>query len=321
MIAGLPSAVLAALLLSHSLASVAEEGGSGHYFPGSMSSFIDGVPAGETVIARLNVLTYDGEFDSDIAVPIAGLAALDVEVKSKAVGLTGLWRPPVDLGERWSYAAAVTVPFIDLEVEADVGSPNDPLGRTIRRSDSASGLGDVLLLPFMVNYSVSPALNYNFRLGVYAPTGDYQKGQLANQGKNFWTIEPTLAVIYLNPVTGREFSVFLGTDFNSENSDTDYKSGSQVHLEATASQHFPLWGGLGGIGVSGFWYEQVEGDSGDGATFGSFKARSTGVGPAVSWTGKMFGEDSVIEFKWLHESGVRRRPEGDTLFLKAVFKF
>jgi len=37
---------------------IAEEGGSGHYMPGSMSSFIDGVPAEPTFITRLNYLNY-----------------------------------------------------------------------------------------------------------------------------------------------------------------------------------------------------------------------------------------------------------------------
>lgn len=105
----------------------AEEGGSGHYFPGSMSTFIDGIPAEETIVFRLNLLDYSGNFDSDVAAPIAGLTALDVEVDSVALGFTGLWRPPVDLGERWSYAAAITVPFVDIEVEADVAVANDPL--------------------------------------------------------------------------------------------------------------------------------------------------------------------------------------------------
>ncbi|QFU76860.1 hypothetical protein EY643_15045 [Halioglobus maricola] len=301
--------------------ALAEEGGSGHYFPGSMSSFIDGIPASETVIFRLNVLDYAGEFDSDVTVPVAGLAALDVEVDSFAVGLTGVWRPPIDLGERWSYAAAITVPFVDIEVEADVRVPADPQQRTVRRSDSDSGLGDVLLFPLMLNYNVSPALNYNFRVGLYAPTGDYEVGQLANTGKNYWSIEPTAAMVYLNPKSGREFSAFLGATFNEENDKTDYESGTQAHLEVTASQHFPLWGGLGGAGLTGFWYKQITGDSGDGANYGDFKAKSLGIGPVVSWVGDVAGVSTVASFKWLHESGVERRPEGDTLFLKIVTKF
>lgn len=299
---------------------LAEEGGSGHYFPGSMSSFVDGVPTDETVIFRLNVLDYDGDFDSDVRVPIAGLAALGVKVESTAVALTTLWRPPVEIGDNWSYAAAITVPYIDLKVSADVAAPVDPMGRTVRREDSVSGLGDIMVFPLMLNYNASPALNYNFRIGLYAPTGDYEQGALANEGKNYWSVEPTAAVVYLNPKTGREFSAFLGATFNDENDDTDYESGTQMHLEATASQHFPLWGGLAGAGVTGFWYEQVTGDSGDGATFGSFKGRTTGIGPVVSYTGKLGGNDLIAEFKWLHESHVERRPEGDILFLKVVLK-
>lgn len=286
-----------------------------------MSSFIDGVPLAETIILRLNVLEYSGEFDNDVTVPIAGLAALDVEVDSFAIALTGLWRPPVDLGENWSYAAAITVPYIDLEVEADAAVPIDPMQRTVRRQDSASGLGDILLLPLMLNYNVSQALNYNFRIGLYAPSGDYKAGKLANQGKNFWSIEPTAAMVYLNPKTGRELSAFLGVTFNQENSDTDYKSGTQAHLELTAAQHFPLWGGLAGAGLTGFWYQQISDDSGSGANFGGFRARALGIGPVVSYTGKLGSNDLVAEFKWLHESGVKRRAEGDTLFLKVVVKF
>lgn len=168
---------------------------------------------------------------------------------------------------------------------------------------------------------VYPALNYNFRVGLYAPTGDYQKGALANEGKNFWSVEPTAAVIYLNPQTGLELSAFLGSTFNEKNSATNYKSGTQMHLETTVAQHLPLWGGGASGGLTGFWYEQVTGDSGSGATFGDFEARSCGVAPVVSYSRELGGNDFIAEFKWLHEFSVKRRPEGDTLFLKALLKF
>lgn len=298
-----------------------EEGGSGHYFPGSMSSFVDGVPAEEALITRLNVLSYSGSVDSDLKVPIAGLAAVDVDVESFAVGLTALWRPPGAGFGNWSYAAAITVPFVSIEVEANVVSPNDPLARTLRRSDTATGLGDILLLPVMFNYALNPALNANFRLGIYAPTGDYELGALANQGKNYWTFEPIAALIYLNPKNGFEASGFLGLDFNTENSATDYNTGTQAHFEGTLAQHLPLWGGSAGIGITGFWYQQLQGDSGDGATFGDFKARALGIGPVISYVQSFSNHDFMAAFKWLHEQGVERRPEGDTLFLKLMLKF
>ena len=309
------------LFAFHCSPSAAEEGGSGRYFPGSMASFVDGVPTGETVIVRLNVLHYIGDFSSNLVVPIAGLAALDVKVKSTAVGLTGLWRPPIDMGDHWSYAASLTVPFVNTKVEADVLSPNDPLQRTVRRSDTVTGLGDIFMLPIMLNYNVSQALNFNFRVGLYAPTGDYQEGELANEGKNFWSVEPTAAMLYLSPENGREFSAFLGTTFNEKNSASDYRSGNQMHMEITAAQHFPIGNGGASAGVTGFWYEQVTGDSGSGATFGAFKARTRGLGPVIAYNHKLGSNDFIAELKWLREFDVERRPEGDIVFLKALIKF
>ena len=110
-------------------------------------------------------------------------------------------------------------------------------------------------------------------------------------------------------------------DFNQENDDTNYKSGNQAHFEVTVAQHLPLWGGGASVGVTGFWYKQVTGDNGDGANFGDFKARSMGIGPVVSYSRKLDSSDFIAEFKWLHESGVEKRPEGDTLFLKVMLKF
>ena len=82
-----------------------------------------------------------------------------------------------------------------------------------------------------------------------------------------------------------------------------------------------MWGGGASVGLTGFWYKQITGDSGSGATFGDFKARALGVGPVVSLSRKLNQSDLIAEFKWLHESGVERRAEGDTLFLKVMLKF
>jgi len=299
----------------------AEEGGSGHYMPGSMASFVDGVPTEPTFITRLNYIHYDGSIGADRSIPIAGMTALNVNAKSDAYGLTLLWAPDWNMGEKWSYAMSTTIPWISMEVTADVmASPSDSTF-TVGRNDTENGLGDIVLMPLMFNYKVSKDLNTNFRLGLYAPTGDYESGRLANTGKNFWTIEPTAAIIYFGQKNGIEASFFLGMDFNTENDETEYKSGIQAHLDGTLAQHFPLGGGLAGAGVSGFWYQQISGDSGDGASFGSFKARAHGIGPVLSYASKIAGRDIIAELKWLHEFDNKKRLEGDTVFFKVLAKF
>lgn len=301
--------------------SHAEEGGSGHYFPGSFASFMDGVSPTPAFIVRANVLHYSGNVDAQRAIPVGGMTALGVDVESDVLGITLFWRPEWGtINERWNYAMSATAPVVDIKVTADVLSgPNQSV--KARRSDKASGLGDLVLMPLMLNYNANPDLNFNFRLTAYAPTGSYETGKLANTGKNFWTVEPTVALMYLGQKNGIEGSLFLGASFNEENPDTHYKSGTQMHLDGTLAQHFPLWGGLASAGATGYWYQQVEGDSGEGANLGSLEARAHGIGPVVSWV-QSFGRNQLLaELKWVHEFNVSKRPEGDIVFLKVMYKF
>ena len=287
-----------------------------------MASFIDGVPLTETFLLRANVVYYNGSISANKSLPIAGLTAAGVDASSWGFGLTALWRPPLDLGERWSYAMSATIPYLLMDVSANLNatSPSGAPG-SITRSSDTNALGDIVLMPLMLNYNVHPDFNVNFRVGIYAPTGNYEVGRLANTGKNFWTIEPTLGLMYFGQKNGFEASVFLGADFNTENPDTNYTSGTQFHVDGTLAQHFPLFGGLAGAGVSAYYYQQVTGDSGSGATLGDFKGQSIGVGPVVSYTTKIGTHDTIVELKWLHEVETQNRLQGDIVWLKAVFKF
>ena len=132
--------------------ATAEEGGSGHYLPGSMASFVDGVPLTETFIARLNLLYYQGSIGAERPLPIGGRTALGASASSWAYGLTLLWRPPLELGERWSYAMSATIPALSMHVNADLATtlPGGATG-TVARASNTNGLGDVVLMPLMLN--------------------------------------------------------------------------------------------------------------------------------------------------------------------------
>ena len=305
---------LIAVLTASTFQLRAEEGGSGHYLPGSMSSFADSVPPTETFVARYNLLYYDGSIDvNGIPLPIAGLNAAGVNASSWANGLTLLWRPPGDFGDGLSYAMSATIPMVSMDVSAKVGP--------FQRSESLDGLGDIVLMPLMFNYKLNDDLNASARLGIYAPTGDYEVGRLANTGKNFWTFEPTVGLMYFGKENGIEASLFNGISLNTENEDTNYQSGAQFHVDGTLAQHFPILGGLAGVGDNGYWYEQVVGDSGAGAFLGDFKGRTAGLGPVLSFAGKLGDLDMVTELKWLHEMETKNRLQGDYVWLKVLFKF
>ncbi len=299
----------------------AEEGGSGHYLPGAMASFIDGVPLKETFLTRINVVNYDGSVGGNVRVPIGGLTTLG-RMRSRRVTVSRSVASACRTGREVELRDERHLPVVAMDVSANVLVTAPGGGQiTVKRSDSQSGLGDLVLIPLMLNYSVDPDFNVNFRVVAYAPTGDYEVGRLANTGKNFWSTSPTLALMYLGQKNGREASLFIGADFNEENSDTNYKSGTQFHLDGTLAQHFPAFGGLASVGVSAFYYKQVTADSGDGATLGDFEGKSVGIGPVVSYAGKIATHDIVAELKWLHETDTEKRLEGDIVWFKLVYKF
>jgi hypothetical protein len=304
----------------------AEEGGSGHYQPGSMASFTDGVAPQESFLVRWNLVNYEGSAGLDRPLPFNGLIAANADVSVWANGLTLFWRPPFEISDsgKWSYAMSATIPYVSLDVTADVATtlPGGAPGPTLHVSDSIDGVGDIVIQPVMFNYNINPNLNFNMRLSLYAPTGSYKAGRLANTGKNYWSYEPTVALMYMGTKNGIEASWFTGLTINEENDDTDYKSGNQFHTELTVAQHFPLGKGLAGAGLTGFYYDQVTGDSGSGATFGDFEAKVAGVGPVVSYIKQYGNKDKLMaELKWLHEFDVEKRPEGDTVFFKLLYQF
>lgn len=315
------------LLLIPSLAAVlatpalqAEEGGAAHYAPGAMSSAVDMLPGRET-FAYANVFTYyGGDAGASKTFRFGGLLAADVDVNAYIDTSLLLYQTPF---QKWNigYAVAAAIPYAWVNVEA-TATYTRPRGRTVTRrvDDFESGLGDIQIFPVMLVWT-----NGDFKVGgnfgIFAPTGDYEKGRLANTGKNYWTFEPGLNFSWLSSKIGTEVTLFAGVDFNTENPDTDYRSGTSVHLDGTVAQHLPLFGGFIGVGANAFYYQQITGDSGSGATLGDFKVMTAGVGPLLNYVRKFNGHDVFIEAKWLPELTTEKRTRGDFVWVKAGCAF
>jgi hypothetical protein len=197
-----------------------------------------------------------------------------------------------------------------------------PGGRTASRSDSVGGLGDIEFWPVALTWSaLNNDLHVDFYGGIYAPTGEFLKNRLANQGLGYWTFEPGVLISYLGQKNGFEFSTYLGYDINTEKTTTDYHSGQMFHIDASVAQHLPLGPGLIGIGANAFYLQQTTGDSGSGARLGSFEEMTAGVGPVVSYAAQ-FGKTSfAAEVKWLPQIGVQNTFNGNYVWFKVGVQF
>ncbi len=303
----------------------AEQGGSAHYLPGATASFIDAFPGKPGGLAVFNYFTYyDASADANRQLPLGGFLAANVDATVYADTIAAIYQTPWEvLGGGFAFGLAV--PYVWLEVEAQTqrigpGGVLDPVVRNVR--DTANGLGDLTIIPFMLGWTnLAPDLKVDARLGIYVPTGEYEVGQLANVGKNYWTFEPGIMASWLSSKIGTEVSLYAGVDFNLENEDMDYTSGTSLHLDLTIAQHLPLGKGFIGIGANGFYYEQLTGDSGSDALLGDFKGRTLGVGPVLSYVRPIGKTQLLAELKWLPELDTKNRMEGDYVWFKLGFLF
>jgi hypothetical protein len=309
----LSAAILTATLLAPALR--AEEAGSGHYLPGATASFID-VPPGKEGFIYVNAFTfYNGSATAGKQLELGGQVVLNANADVYADTSLFLYQTPWKIAGG-HYAAGIAVPYVWMDVSADV-----QVGKHgVKGRDTANGFGDVQILPLMLVWKQGD-LSYGFNLGIYAPTGDFKKGALANIGKNYWTFEPTVYVSWLSSKIGLELSAFAGFDFNTKNDTTDYQSGTTFHVDATVAQHLPVGKGFLGIGANAYYYQQISADSGSGAKLGGFEGRTTGIGPVLSYATKVGGKDVVAELKWLPELGVQKRLSGDTIWFKVAVAF
>jgi len=306
-----PALLTVAAALAALTPASAEEGGSGHYLMGTFSTLFDFPPEKPGSAVGLQYINYYGEAGATVTLPSGGLLPVGLKADTQIAVILGTHTFETKL-LGGTYTAGIGIPIVNLQVSGTLG------GLRTRQSDR--GVSDIMILPLMLQWR-HELWQYGLIGAIYAPTGGYDSGRIANVGKNYWTFEPTVGATYLNPKNLIEFTALAGVDINTENTDTDYRSGSQGRIEASVVKHFSRGPSLYGLGVTGFYYQQLTGDSGSGATLGDFKGMSTGLGPVISFLSEAKTHSSFIEIKWLPELDTKNRLEGDYIWLKTGITF
>jgi hypothetical protein len=316
---GLCAALIVLLGLTGVSLAGAAEGGLGRPITGmQVLPFAGVIPPDPGFVWQLGYLYYSGDLGGERSVPIGGQLAVDLEAELSLFTATGIyvWKTT---GKRWNYGSMLTVPYIWVDVAAEVVL--DPVDLDILRQDSAAGLFDLYFAPIIASYHVSQVEHWSFGLYVYAPTADYELGKLANPGLNVWTMTPAVGYTRLFKKGTLEFSALSGVEFYTENDATDYQNGEIFRLDLLVMKRYESgWG----IGLVGGWIEQLSGDDGGRLTevTDGFKGRAFGLGPAISYTHKTEAENQIdFNFRWVPEFGVENRFEGGGLLLTVGFNF
>jgi hypothetical protein len=324
-------AVVLSGLVSSGGAFAAEEGKS-IYLLGATASMAGMTPPPGSYFSSFKYL-YTGEATGAAAIgrtlnlanrtlPSAASLQLNADVKVKAdVAIdvfSVLWAAPGKvLGG--TFGVGVLAPVGYQRVDANINARSAltfPNGTVLQRSNSIGvtdetvAFGDPLVTAF-IGWNSG---NWHWKLTglLNIPVGTYSKPNLVNMGFNRWAADLTGALTWLDPKTGFEVSVAPGFTFNGENPDTNYKSGTEFHLEAAVMQHFSK---AFAIGVAGYHYRQITGDSGSGAVLGDFKGEVTAIGPNLTYNFVVGKTPVFTSLRWMHEFNAKNRLEGDAGFL------
>ncbi|MBA1203964.1 hypothetical protein G7009_19770 [Pseudomonas capeferrum] len=177
-------------------------------------------------------------------------------------------------------------------------------------SQHRQGLGDITFGAGL-GYHYSQNLHVIYGMDISAPTGSYDRDDIANLGRNYWMFEPVAAITYIDP-QGLNADLKVMYDFNSKNPDTHYKSGQEFHVDYTVgwavSESLVL-------GIGGYAYHQTTDDKQNGDRIEDNKGRAFAIGPSIKYSSpnKWF-----VTAKWQQETEVRNRAQGNAYWLRLV---
>lgn len=306
-IIGLLVSLMALTFSSHAIAA---EGGRGVYLLGRVGALAGYLPD-PGFYARNITYHYNGETTEQL--PGGGRITDDVRgnVTLNLFNLT--WVTDAEfLGGRLAFATFIPFGYENVRNAIEIDFPNLPFPPLdIERDGTSIGFGDVVV-GGEIGWSAG---NYHWSAygSVFFPVGDYELGRVANLGTNHWAFDTGMRFTYLNQDSGLELSGAAGFTFNLENQDTNYQSGTEFHFEAIGRQYLNETFFLG---ASGYYYEQIEDDTGLGARLGGFRGRVAGIGPLAGLT---FPVDDTrrmtAEVRYVHEFAAQNRLEGDAIML------
>lgn len=299
-----------AILLSAATAANASEGGASVYLLGSGGPGAALLPPIEGTFLATTAYHYDGKADAEKQFLVGGNLVAGLKGNINAVFPSILLAPTTDFaGGVLAIGGALPVGVPAVDVSAVLTGPRGG-AVAVTRSDSELIIGDPL---------VTAALGWNrgkthIALSglVNVPMGDYRRDELSNLAFHRWAADVSLAGTWRDEATGWDLSAKAGFTFNGQNNWTDYTTGTEFHVEAAIEKQLsPSWS----VGVQGYHFDQVTGDSGPGAKLGPFKGRVTGLGVTGAYNFKIAGKPATLRLHGAKELSARNRMEGNAVWL------
>jgi hypothetical protein len=185
--------------------------------------------------------------------------------------------------------------------------------RSVALQQDTTGFTD--LIPLFADRWNAGVHNYMAYITGDIPVGLYSSSNLANIGIGHGAIDGGVGYTYFDEKTGHEFSAVAGLTGNFENHSTNYTNGIDFHLDWGASQFLTKqWQ----VGLVGYFYEQLTGDSGCAPVLCPFESRVIGIGPQIGYIFPVAGMQGYVNLKGYGEFANENRPAGWNVWLTFV---
>lgn len=207
---------------------------------------------------------------------------------------------------------SLTVPsgWVDYRAGVEVQS----LG--FSREVSGWGMGDVI-----------PRVQLGWQYGNFAhtvyleavvPTGRWEPNFSPIVSMHRAGIDTGWAFTWTDKPTKLQVSGTAGFMFNFENPQTNYQSGNEFHFEWAVG--FECVTGLV-IGLVGYDYRQLNGDSGSGDRIGPFRSRDDAIGAGLSYTTVVDKRPVTYNLRYYHDYSFDNHFHGDTAIGSVTVRF
>lgn len=283
-------------------ATQAAEGGASFYLLGSRGPMAGFTPPPGVYIQN-DLYLYSGNASVDLE--LGGNLVANVDARALINLSTALLVSPQQImGGNLAFTATVPIGGPDIEGRI-VPSP-------LSVSDSISTFGDPVLGTFIGWHDGD--FHWQTGVSVNVPIGDYREGEIANLSFNHWAADFYASGTWLNAATGLELSAATGITLNGEDPATNYKNGTDFHVEGTIAQHF---GPAFDVGLVGYYYKQLSDDTGSGVpnVLGGFRGEVAAIGATAGFNFQVGKLPVSTRIKYYHELDAKNRLEGDSAFL------
>lgn len=307
--------IACAILVVNSGRLSAAENATGIYLLGSKGPQAGMLPPVSGVFGGNTFYVYSGSANPSLTIPEDGNLAIGVDATIIVDAPSVLWVPEGEiLGGRLAVFGLLVLGNVDFSAAALLTGPGGVPIAGADTSQSRFSFGDPQV-GALIGWN-SGNFHWNTGILVNIPIGDYESGALDNLAFNRWAVDLNASATWLDPAIGFELSATAGVTFNSENNDTNYKTGEEFHIEWAVLQHFSK---QFSAGLVGYHYQQISGDSGSGATLGAFKGRVTALGAHVGLNVPVFGLPVSLGGRFFVEIDAKNRLKGTAGYLTASF--